>query len=336
MAAALVGTEGLLRRPLIGQMSVSSIVLAEYLLLAVFAVPVAIAHRRQLIGLSRRDWVALLIIGWGASAGAALLFTKALESGSPTTASLLQNMQPLIVVVLAMVILKERLSRYYWPCLAASMLGAYLLTFGTLRPMWLLDADQAAAAGFALGAATLWGAGTVFARLVLPRLPYLTLTAMRILLAIPFVAVIASGRGGLDESLGGLADSPVRIGVAALGPGLLAVLLFYRGLEGTKASHATLAEFMYPVSALVGNWAVLGIMISVTQLLGLLLVLTAVVALARLSSSNKEDDTPAIPAIQLSTTGGPSLDIHNGERSARRKREVCPVRMRFCSRFVSG
>ena len=109
IAAALVGTEGLLRRPLLDEMPVASIVLAEQLLLALFAVPVAIAHRRVLARLPLRRWGVLFLIGVGASGSAALLFTKALELGSPTTASLLQSSQPLFVVFLAMAFLKERL-----------------------------------------------------------------------------------------------------------------------------------------------------------------------------------------------------------------------------------
>ena len=130
VAAALLGTEGLLRQPLLGDMSVASIVLAEHVLLALFAVPVLIAQRAILPRLSLRTWGTLLVIGVGASGGGALLFTKALETGSPTTASLLQNTQPLFVVFLAMLLLKERLSRIYWPCLPVSLAGAYLLSLG--------------------------------------------------------------------------------------------------------------------------------------------------------------------------------------------------------------
>jgi len=335
LAATLLGTEGLLRRPLLGEMTFSSIVLAEHLLLAVFAIPVAFAHRGKLAALSGRDWIALLAIGWGASAGAALLFTKALASGNPTTASLLQNMQPLIVVVLAMIILKERISRFYWPCLIAALLGAYLLSFGLLHPQSVLAVDDAATAGYALGAATLWGAGTVLGRIVLARLSYVTLTAMRILLALPFVAVFAAGNGGLGESIGGIADAPIRITIAALGPGLAAVLLFYRGLGGTLASHATLAEFMYPVAALAGNWAVLGIMISLTQLLGLLLVLTTLVTLGWISSSTSDmhptTETATVTVIDVS-----SPTTHASARRLRSTQRSCPVRRRLCVRTPSG
>jgi drug/metabolite transporter (DMT)-like permease len=72
----------------------------------------------------------------------------------------------------------------------------------------------------------------------------------------------------------------VRIGASALIPGLIAILLFYRGLRGTKACYAVLAEFMYPTAALVGNWIVLGAMITPLQGFGCLLLIATVLLLA--------------------------------------------------------
>ncbi len=280
VAAMLFGTEGLLRRPLLDEMSVTSIVLAEHVLLAIFAVPIVFVHRRVIARLSPRNWCALLVIGWGASAGAALLFTRALEVGNPTTASLLQNTQPLFVVLLATLLLKERLGGLYWPCLTVSIIGAYLLSFGTLSPVWILNRGEINAAGYALAAAALWASGTVLARLVLTDLTYVTLTAARFLLALPVLLVVALFNGVVGESFAGIVASPVRLMAAAFIPGLVAVLLFYRGLENTKASYAVLAEFMYPAAALVGNWMVLGTIITPLQALGCILLLATIFILA--------------------------------------------------------
>ena len=281
VAAALFGTEGLLRRPLLAAMSPPSVVLAEHLLLALVALPIALSQRRVLARLPLRTWCVLFVIGVGASGCGALLFTKALEFENPTTASLLQNTQPIFVVFLAIVRLKERLARIYWPCLLISIAGAYLLSFGTTNTVMALDRDAVDAAGFALGAAALWASGTVLARLVLGQLTYVTLTAMRILFALPFLWIAALSNGDVRGSFSGLAASPLRIGSSALIPGLVAVLLFYRGLQGTKACYAVLGEFMYPAAALLGNWLVLGAMVTPLQALGCLLLIATVLLLSR-------------------------------------------------------
>ena len=303
VAATLLGLEGLLRRPLLDEMSVASIVLAEYWLLALFAVPVVIMQRESLARLSWRTWSVMLIIGAGSSGAAALLFTKALESGNPTTASLLQNTQPLFVVLLAVLLLKERLTRIYWPCLGIALVGAYLLSFGTTNTLAALSREDLVAAGLALGAAALWASGTVLGRLALSDLSYVTLTAVRILFALPFLVTVAIPQGAVSESFSGLAASPVRLGVSALVPGLIAVLLFYRGLRGTKASYAVLAEFMYPTAALVGNWVVLGTVITPLQGLGCLLLIATILILAWKPAANlvpsaaRADGTPRERAI---------------------------------------
>jgi drug/metabolite transporter (DMT)-like permease len=79
-------------------------------------------------GFGAAQWVALLIIGWGGSALATLLFTTAFSVGNPTVAILLQKTQPLFAVALAGILLRERLELAYWPCFAVAVVGAYLIS----------------------------------------------------------------------------------------------------------------------------------------------------------------------------------------------------------------
>ena len=263
-------------------MPVSSIVLAEHLLLALFAVPVVVRQRRvfarlrlaQLWGSAGGDWF------WRVRRRGAALHPGAREQGNPTTASLLQNTQPLFVVLLATALLKERLERVYWPCLGVSLVGACLLSFGTIDVRVAFHDDSALAAALALSAAALWASGTVLARLVLSKMTFVTLTAARILFALPLLLGVSLARGDAGAAFSGIADYPLRVGASALLPGLLGVLLFYRGLRSTKACHATLAEFMYPAAALVGNWLVLGTLITPLQGTGCLLLISVIVTLA--------------------------------------------------------
>lgn len=301
VAAAMLGTEGLLRQPLLTNMSVSSIVLAEHLLLVAFVIPVLIAHRRVLAGLSASSWLILLVIGWGASGGAALLFTQALNTGNPTTASLIQNAQPMIVVLLALILLKERLPASYWPCLVAATVGVYLLSSATLQPWSAWSGSELHAAGYAVGAATLWASGTVLARLVLRQMSYVTLTAARIALALPFLAGVAIFNGTAGQAFTGIGDAPIRLLSAALIPGLLAILLFYRGLSGTNASYACLAEFSYPAAAIIGNWMVLGTTMAPIQVLGFAILLSAILILVLRSAGTQTDTLPAPGTFGTST-----------------------------------
>ena len=174
------------------------------------------------------------------------------------------------------------------------MLGAYLISFdGFVEPFEALGSAQALPAALTLGAAALWGSSTALGRYVLADMPFHTLTGARLLFALPVLWVIALAQGSLPQMGAGFAAEPARVLLLALVPGLLGLLLYYRGLSGTKASYATLAEISFPASAIVLNWIFLGVGVSANQILGFGLLWVAILALGYL---NSRDPAPA-PAI---------------------------------------
>src|ERR671919_2194226 len=145
------GTDGLLRVPLLEVASPSQIVLLEHLVLLLYSVPTVALGWRFFRVLGAAQWVALLVIGWGGSALATLLFTTAFTVGNPTVVILLQKTQPLFAIALAAILLRERLGWAYWPCFAIAMVGAYLISFGDLGAFKALGSAEALAAFLALG-----------------------------------------------------------------------------------------------------------------------------------------------------------------------------------------
>src|ERR671912_593442 len=144
LGAALWGTDAILRVPLLEVMSPPAIVLGEHLVLLLYSVPAVVLGWEVFRTLGASQWVALLIIAWGGSALATLLFTTAFVLGNPTVVILLQKTQPLFAIALAHVLLRERLRRIYWPCFAVAVLGAYLMSFGSLvEPFEALGSAQA-------------------------------------------------------------------------------------------------------------------------------------------------------------------------------------------------
>jgi drug/metabolite transporter (DMT)-like permease len=294
LGAALWGTDAVLRVPLLEVMSPPAIVLSEHLVLLLYSVPAVALGWRIFPRLGVSQWIALLVIAWGGSALATLLFTAAFALGNPTVVILLQKTQPLFAIVLAHILLQERLRWAYWPCFVVAVLGAYLISFdGLVEPFEALGSAQAQTAALTLGAAMLWGSSTALGRFVLKDVPFHTLTGARLLLALPFLWVIALTQGSLGEVGTGLAAEPARVVLLALIPGLLGLLLYYRGLSGTKASYATLAEISFPASAVALNWIFLGVGLSANQILGFALLWAAILVLGHL---NARDPAPT-PSI---------------------------------------
>jgi drug/metabolite transporter, DME family len=273
LAAALWGTDGLLRVPLADALPAATVVFWEHLIAVVVLVPFLPAAWRAFRAASTRDRVAVVLIGAGASAVATVLFTAAFALGDPVTPLVLQKLQPVVAVVGAAWLLGERprprFAFYALPALA----GAWLVAF--LDPLDV-RARAAAAALLALGAAVLWAFGTVLGRMVGTSMASRDVTVLRFATGLPAAAVVLTVTGTSPAvSTGQLGP----LALLALVPGLLALVLYYIGLRTTAASRATLAEMAFPVTAALIGVGVLGAHLTASQWLGLAVVVVSVGAL---------------------------------------------------------
>lgn len=287
LGASLWGTDTVLRRPLAGAVSSLLVVFYEHLALSAVLLPVCIATRDQWRRLRGAEWAAVLGIAWGGSALGTLCFTQAVAIGNPTTAVLLQKLQPLFAVLFAALLLGERFARRHWLYLVLAMAGAYLVSFGDRSllalfrsPPTLEAPAPGAAALLAAGAAVLWGGSTVLGRYLTPSLSFVTLTALRIVVAMPLLLILVLGRSqpllvSLDRR------QLASLLWLALVPGLAALLLYYRGLRGTPATLAAIAELCFPASATLLNWVFLGAGISAMQLGGFVLLWVVILQMQR-------------------------------------------------------
>jgi DME family drug/metabolite transporter len=276
LAASLWGTDALFRVGLVAQLPSATIVFTEHLILVLVTLPwISGALRRAARACRPSDWIALVVIGAGASATATILFTMAFRYGDPITPVALQKVQPLFAAGLAAFFLGERLRPRYAIFVGSALLGAWLLAFK--HPL-AVSTHSLEAALLALGAAALWAAGTVAGRRVVPILGARDTTVLRFAIGLPASAIAAI-------SVGSTLMPPVstlpRLCALALIPGLLALTLYYQALRTTPASRATLAELAFPATAALVGVVVLGASPSGTQWLGLGLLAFTVLGFAR-------------------------------------------------------
>ena len=273
LAAALWGTDGLLRQPLANQLPAAAIVFWEHLLAVVVLIPFLPSALRAFRRATARERWALVLIGAGASVLATVLFTMAFQYGDPVTPLVLQKLQPVIAVVAAALLLGERVGRGYWMFAVPALAGAWLMAFAD---PFSVAPGALTAALLAVGAAALWAIGTVLGRMVSTTISSRDVTVLRFAIGLPAAAVVLAIQGG-----------PVGVSVAQLGPlvllalvpGLLSLALYYVGLRTTAASRATLAEMAFPVTAALLGVGVLGTHLSVTQWVGLVVVIASVAGL---------------------------------------------------------
>ncbi|KAA2261046.1 EamA family transporter [Solihabitans fulvus] len=285
-AAALWGTDGLLRKPLADALPSATVVLWEHAIVVLVLLPWLPRAVRALRACTWRERLAVLAVGAGSSAVATALFTSAFRLGDPITPLVLQKFQPVFAVLAAFLLLGERITARYLVFALPALAGAWLLAFPD--PLHVKVA-AAQAALLALAAAALWAAGTVLGRLLSRRLAPWDLTVLRYAVGLPAAGVVAAAQGvsvvpGWDNALG--------LVLLALVPGLLALSLYYVGLRATPAARATIAELAFPVTAALLGVSLLGARLSGSQWLGFAVVVAAVTALGW------HERTSRVPAVR--------------------------------------
>ncbi|WP_410647616.1 DMT family transporter [Amycolatopsis sp. cmx-4-54] len=273
VAAALWGTDGLLRLPLAEALPAATVVFWEHLLVVLVLSPLIPGAIRALRRTGPREWLAVLAIGGGSSALATAMFTAAFKLGDPVTPLVLQKLQPVFAVLAAYFVLRERVRPGYALFAIPALLGAWLLAF---KDPLNIQVAAAKAALLAIGAAALWAAGTVLGRMLSTELAPKEVTTLRFTVGLPVSAGIVAYQGG-QFAVGW--DNALGLGLLALVPGLLALSLYYVGLRSTPAARATLAELAFPVTAAVIGVLCLNADLSGTQWLGLAVVVVSVTSL---------------------------------------------------------
>ncbi|WPP43706.1 DMT family transporter [Paenibacillus hunanensis] len=282
--AALWGVDPLFRILLLETFTSTQIVLLEHLVAMLAAAPILWVNRHELRGLKWQHIGALLFLSWGGSAIATVLFTMGLTYGDLNAVLLLQKLQPLFAIILARLLLKEVLPRGFGWLFVLAVAGTYLLTFGFTLPIGHMGDIAQVGSLLALGAAALWGGSTVMGRLMVGKMKYETVTSLRFILAIPLLIVLTvheNAAWGLPAGTVPVLLILLNLLGQALLPGLLSLLMYYKGLSTTKASVATLAELSFPMAGVLINWIVYKQLITWPQLLGFILIWGVLFAISR-------------------------------------------------------
>jgi len=199
---------------------------------------------------------------------------------------LLQKFQPLFAVSLAAIILKEKLSKRYLVLALFAMIGGYLVTFGN-NPISAWDNNTLIAALFSLLAAFCWGSSTVLGKQALIYLPYSLVTALRLVITtiIGIVIILFSDLSVIYSHIS--YPQWKMLLLIVLSTGTVALFIYYYGLNRLPASHTTLFELFWPLSAVVIDWILIGEPLSFSQLFGAVVLLTSMTILTQENSNER-------------------------------------------------
>lgn len=280
LAALFWSIDGLFIRPQFYTLPAELVVFLEHLLGFIVLSPFIFLSWAKIKSLSGKGWFAL---GWVSFFGGMLgtiFITKAFFSAmdgevSFATVIILQKLQPIFALLLARVILKEKLNKNFYSWAVVAIIASYFIAFAKTG----LDLSNInwfhSGALFAFIAAFAFGSSTVFGKRVANHLDYRAVAAMRFGLTSILVFILVIINGSL-ASLGLV--GPTRwelLALIVLTSGAGSMFIYYFGLRRVSASTATILEIFWPFSALVLDYIFNHNYLNLLQSLALVILLVA-------------------------------------------------------------
>ena len=282
-AAVLWSFDGLLRQYL-SEVPALMVVLLEHFFGALLLTPLLFKGWKEIKTLPNRAWISVLWVSLFGGLLGTFFYTKALSYINYIDLSvvvLLQKFQPFFAIGLAAVLLREPLTKNYLICAVAAIAGGYLVTFENGLPVMEMDDKTLIAGLMALCAAFAWGSSTVLGKHALKHLSFFSLTGLRLWITtfITVVVILFMGNSPINVSLS--KTEWLTILTIVLSTGTVALFIYYYGLKHVLATHATIYELFWPLSAMLIDLFIRGRTLMPGQFMGALLLIGASIFLSR-------------------------------------------------------
>jgi drug/metabolite transporter (DMT)-like permease len=283
-AAVMWGFDGVVLTPRLFNLDVAWVVFVLHAL--PFAGMQFLLYReyRELGSLGTSDLLYFFLIALFGGAIGTLAIVKALflvQFKHLTVVALLQKLQPVFAILLARILLGERLGRQFLFWTAIALIGGYFLTFETHLPVSVDKAQMLPAAAYALLAAFSFGSATVFGKRVLNKVSFKTALFFRYgFTTLIMLAIVAVG-GKFDQLAATTATNWLFFVIIGLTTGSGAILLYYFGLHHIQANLATICELCFPISTVLFDYLVNDSVLSPIQWVSATCMLVAIYRLSQ-------------------------------------------------------
>jgi len=286
IAASFWGIDSILLRPHLYTLPVPFVVFLESIIVAALLTPILFKKYSDLKNLKTKDFLAFLGVAIFGGAIGTMAITKALfyvDYVNLSVVVLMQKLQPVFAIILAAILLKEKLPQDFFKWAALSILGAILMTFGLSIPNLDTGDHTIAAALFALLAAFSFGFSTVLSKRALKNITYEVGTYLRFVVTaiIMFIIVLIVGDFSAVKEV--TEFQWMIFGIIAFTSGGLAIFLYYYGLKRISASVATIAELSFPLTAILLEYFLHDNMLDWLQWIGTILLIYSIIRVSKLS-----------------------------------------------------
>lgn len=286
-AASLWGVDGVYLTPNLYSLPVPYVVLIFHFL--PFVIMNIFLHKeyKQLKRFDKGDLVVIFFIALLGGSLGTLSIVKALflvNFQKLSAIVLLQKLQPVFAIVVARIVLGEKVSKKFfgWALLALS--GSYFLTFGLKAPVFDSGNNMLLASFYSLFAAFSFGSSTALGRKIVNKYDFKTVSFFRYgFTSLIMLVINLFFTGSLLTNL--VNTTPVHwkfFGIIALTTGSLALFIYYFGLSRIKAQVATFCELMFPLTTLILDYSLHKTVLSTVQWIAVGILLLSVIRISLL------------------------------------------------------
>jgi len=283
IAATLWAFDGLIRQHLYSLPPIT-IIFFEHLIGLILLFPFVYRYvfKTKLTG---REWWLVVLIAILSGLFGTLWFTTALGKVhfiSISVVFLLQKLQPIFAISTASIFLKEKLDKRYIKWALSAIIAAYFVTFKNGYVNFATGEGTIIAALYALGAAFAWGSSTTFSKMLLGKVDAKVSTFYRFLITIVIAlpVLLLFGKG---TSLSAPTTSQFGwLALIAVSTGMVALLIYYKGLAKTPVHISTILELAFPFVAILLDFVVNHTVLSFSQWIAALVLVFSIYQIAKL------------------------------------------------------
>lgn len=201
-----------------------------------------------------------------------------------TVVTLLQKLQPIFAIILAAIILKEKLkpSFIFWGILA--LVAGYILTFEFTLPTTEGD-NLLKASLYSLLAAFSFGSGTVFGKRVLNATGFRTALYIRYGFTSMIMFIVVLCLGQLNQFAVASTMDWAIFAIIGITTGSFAIYIYYVGLSTITASISTICELCFPLSTVLFDYVFNGHFLTPVQIVSAIIMLFSIIKISKLADN---------------------------------------------------
>lgn len=259
ISAALWGLDGVVLTPRLHNLEITYVVFMLHLLPFLLMQLFLFRQYRIVKSFSSQDVMSFLLVALFGGALGTIAIVKALflvNFRELSVVVLLQKLQPVFAILLAALILGEKVRRNFFLWASIAIIASYFLTFGWNLPHIKGGENMLQAAMFALLAAFSFAMGTIMSKKVMHKYNFKTAAFVRYgftaLIMLPWVII----NGNIAQLSVTSPQNWLIFLIIGITTGSGAIFLYYYGLQKIKAMIATICELFFPLSAILFDYLV--------------------------------------------------------------------------------